>query len=197
LDEHSRLKLHASPFLLNLLATFDVLRHWWCARNSFLVFPSLCKDGGQPLLSVLIFDSLDKGKVSLLISSLLSLGRWTCLTGEPQRSRSWLSSEGEVRISYLDLALWGRSEFNWRTIVFDLDVPSQEGDSLRNHTIPNLGVSNPSERFLTDLVLAHGAREDLPVEPYYSTLEFPRKREARWGTILFPTLVFLTQVNGS
>ena len=49
--------------------------------------------------------------------------------------------------------------------------------SLRNHTILSLGVSNPSERFVTDLVLVHGAREDITVEPYYSTLAFPRKRE--------------------
>ena len=41
----------------------------------------------------------------------------------------------------------------------------QEGGSLRNHTIPNLGVSNPNERFAPDLVLAHGARVDATVEP--------------------------------
>jgi len=49
---------------------------------------------------------------------------------------------------------------------------------MRNHTIPNLGVSNPSERFLTDLVLALGAREDVTLNHTCSTLAFPHKREA-------------------
>ena len=78
--------------------------------------------------------------MSLLISSPPSLGRQAYLvsnTGEPHRS----------------LPCFVTAKVNLT------GVPTQEGGSLRNHTIPNLGVSNPSERFLTDLVLAHGVME--------------------------------------
>jgi len=91
----------------------------------------------------------------------------------------------------------GKGEFNWWTILFDPRVATQEEGSLRNHIVLSLGVYNPGERFVTDLVLAHGTREDLTGKPYCSTLAFSRKREAYLGTILFPILVFLTQVNGS
>jgi len=37
-------------------------------------------------------------------------------------------------------------------------------NTLGSTTTPNLGVSNPREWFVTDLALAHGAREDV-VEP--------------------------------
>ena len=38
--------------------------------------------------------------------------------------------------------------------LLDLGIPTQEGGVMKSHTIPNLDVSNPSEWFLTDLILA-------------------------------------------
>ena len=100
-------------------------------------WPSLCRSRIRKLLLLfLIFFVQGKGKVSLLISPLPSLGHQACL----------VSNVGEPHC--------------------------------------------PRPCFMMEI-------ENLSVEPYCSTLAFPRKREAHRGTILFPTLAFLTQVNGS
>jgi len=50
-----------------------------------------------------------------------------------------------------------------------------EGGVLYEPSYSNLEISNPSERFETDLVLARKAREDLIGKPYCSTLAFSLK----------------------
>jgi len=88
-----------------------------------------------------------------------------------------LQTREKCILSISTLRYEGKGEFNWRTILFDPDVPAEEGRSLRNHTILSLGVSNPGEWSVTNLVLAHGIGEDVTVEPYCLTLVFPHKRE--------------------
>ena len=47
----------------------------------------------------------------------------------------------------------GKRGFNCRTMLFDLGVLTQGGGVLCEPSYPNLKTSNPSARFVTDLVL--------------------------------------------
>jgi len=73
-------------------------------------------------------------------------------------------------------------------MLIDLGVLTQEGGSQRNHIISNLGVSNLSERFLSDLVLTHGAREDVNVEPYLFDLGVPTQKGGSLRNHIIPSL---------
>ena len=84
-------------------------------------------------------------------------------------------------------------EPNCSTLAFSL----KGGGVLYESSSPNLEASNPSERFVTDLVLARREKEDLTGEPYCSTLAFSLKGEVFSMNHSFPILRLLTQVNGS
>jgi len=62
-------------------------------------------------------------------------------------------TRGEVRLLTSSLAYRGSGGFNWRTILFNIGVLTQGGGVLYESFSPNLEASNPSERFVTDIIL--------------------------------------------
>ena len=63
-------------------------------------------------------------------------------------------TQGRGSLTDLVLAYRGNGGIKWRTILFNLVVLTQGGGVLYESSSPNLEASNPSEWFVTDLILA-------------------------------------------